>query len=883
MNEQSHPQNIIYIMLDDADFGDFSYNNSFLKDPDSFTPNIDFLRNHGREFTSFYAGSSICTPTRASFLTGENPAQFGAYDAWPQSDSFFQNANGATNGLPNTIPQVGILMKNLGLRTGHFGKWHVGLSRERYSHQALGFEDFSYHQRIKGQSDPQRWDGIYEVITEEGSTVQDLDFLDSYFSDQLIDFIDTSLSNNEPFFANYWPISPHFPWAAPRTFDNQETQFDLSTNRGQALAMLYTVDQEIGRIVSTLENHGTLNDTLIIVTSDNGGQSKVQNSMNYLRGNKGNLFEGGIHVPMLAFWPNGIEAGSRNSSVITTTDLLPTFLDLLGQDVKQLDQDVTGDSKAAAFISDQRLEHDGILWQLAGGPTEVEDSRAQVAYAYREGDYKIIKAEGRNDLNGDNSYFLFNIADDPREQNNLRKSHRSLLQIMKRKLLLARGVHSYYDNLPQKVTQQKVISFDPRFDPTTRDMTLSFDIIVPNNLTQTKDIFHKPGTQRVRLRPNGTIWWRVFGSDNEGQRLTGVLQSKPLTAGKHNISLSIGGFKSSDSRISLIADGQTVDELDNGTGQSGLSNLWSTQTDLILGDDGIRLDNLRYFNMRFYQDELNIISEQLFQDFEDTQASETVEFNRQLIQANVKSDALKMSDDGDTYSFNDVSLPEVSLTTFPENSDSVPFVSQIKWGDGAEVSTVSIDHIDIGKDIFLFQDGTTLSGFEADFLKSKGGKYLNREDDRLYGTNEDDIIRGTDSSDRIFGLKGDDDLSAGKAQDDYWQYLYGSDGNDTYHYSTEHGRVFLTHASEDIRERNFDSMIFEDLLVNDIEVGFLDYDTPQFSNRSSSLNGSSLRLQWSNQIGSGELRLANEGAGIESYHFSDGTILTHTDFRQLAL
>jgi len=142
------PKNIVYIMLDDADYFDFSFNNHHLKEGDARTPNIDSLRSAGRLMTRFYTASCICSPTRISVLTGCSPVRFGALDTWPSVRTVNQGQPG-TQGLPSDIPHMGVVMRGLGKRTGHFGKWHVGLNREKYRPASMGFDEFTTYSNKK--------------------------------------------------------------------------------------------------------------------------------------------------------------------------------------------------------------------------------------------------------------------------------------------------------------------------------------------------------------------------------------------------------------------------------------------------------------------------------------------------------------------------------------------------------------------------------------------------------------------------------------------------------------------------------------------------------------------------------------------------------------
>lgn len=178
---QLQPQNIVYIMLDDADYFDVGYNNNLLSNPDALTPHIDSLRTGGKAFTQFYSASAVCSPTRAAVLTGMMPMRFGMEDVWPQDNTVIPSSAGLS-GLPSSIPQLGRLMQAAGFATAHHGKWHVGLSRPIYGHQALGFTDFSYFRLPEGEA-LEGWHGRFSFFADEGVKEVDVDYIDSYFAD----------------------------------------------------------------------------------------------------------------------------------------------------------------------------------------------------------------------------------------------------------------------------------------------------------------------------------------------------------------------------------------------------------------------------------------------------------------------------------------------------------------------------------------------------------------------------------------------------------------------------------------------------------------------------------------------------------------------------
>ncbi len=584
------PKNIVYIMLDDADYLDVGYNNRFLANGDALTPNIDALRDGGMEFTQFYAASAVCSPTRTSVLTGDNPVEFGALDAWPQVPNTNDQSVGM-NGLPDQVPQIAKLLGDTGMVTGHFGKWHVGAARDEYRPAALGFDEFLYHYKHPTNT-TNDWAGLYTIHSETGTHLETVDYLDRYFAQGVVDFIDDHAADPDGFFINFWPLTPHAPWAPPADFDNSETNFDLSTRRGETLAMNYTIDQEIGRVTDALKDAGVYEDTLIIVTSDNGGHKTAQTDEDYLSGYKRTVFEGGIRVPMVAHWVNGIDAGTMNDTVASTSDILPTFYDLMGGNPDPFYTDISGRSIAAALTDGVTLDHNSIVWALAGAATEFEDPANQRDYAYLEGDLKIAKANG--------NYYMYDLANDPSEASNLRNSQPDLLQEMILRMNQALQIESRLSIVPDEVTGAQVIPHDARIDVANRDMHLSFVLDVPASLAAEVVLYDKPGAQSVTLQTDGRLRWDLTGPAGDGVTpSSATLISDPLSAGSHSVGLFIRGYKFDFTAVELYIDGALADNLDRDAGERTIYALWSTTEDATLGADGFTLSDINYSTLSF--------------------------------------------------------------------------------------------------------------------------------------------------------------------------------------------------------------------------------------------------------------------------------------------
>lgn len=604
------PRNILYIMLDDADYYDFGYTNAMLDVSKVRTPTIDSLRDFGKAFSQFYSGSAICSPTRASVLTGNSPVSYGAFDAWPHATVISQGSL-STSGLAQSEVLLPRVMKEHGLLTGHHGKWHVGLSRPEYGHQAMGFDRFSYHEPTS-QSVRGTWHGVYKFETESGAEYQDVGYIDSYFADRVIDTIREAADMGKGFYINYWPLTPHFPWSPPRDFDNTTLNFDLDTVRGNVLAMMHSIDVEIGRIVNTLHEVDQFDNTLIIVTSDNGGQRQAQSPFTQQRGSKGNLLEGGVRVPMVAHWPEGILPGTENSSVFTTADLLPTFVDLLGESPMPLylDQGIYGRSKADSVRGSTEIAHDPMLWEISGGPTRTSDPRAKRSYAIRIGSMKLIKLEGRNDLSDPRAYKMYDLENDPQEKTNLSEIMPNVFNSMRIELNRMRREQSRVDILPRVISEPLSLSRDPRFDIGAKDMTFRFTIMHDEAIRPEDVVFYEhAGAQQLSLTSDGKILWIIQGVNETGMKTVLELATPQLGPGSNNVIVSIGGHKNDDSEFTIHVNGElAIEHQAVSTAEEPtqiVRSVNSVDTVPVFGSSSLVLNNVEFFLSRFYPDQFD--------------------------------------------------------------------------------------------------------------------------------------------------------------------------------------------------------------------------------------------------------------------------------------
>jgi arylsulfatase A len=306
----TRPPNIVLIITDDLGFGDLKcYGSQFP------TPNIDTLAQQGVQFTQYYSGSPVCSPSRAALLTGRYAPRTGVPDVL-QAD--------ATTGLAATEVTIAQMLKTAGYSTMCVGKWHVG-SLPQYMPNSRGF-DFFYGLPYSVDMSPLPLMQNTTVIEEPAN----LNTLTQRYTQQALDFISNERGN--PFFLYFAHSFPHIPLATSPTFQG-------STGKGLYADTVSEIDWSVGQVLQSLQQNGVDNNTLVIFTSDHGPW--YLGGTGGLRGRKGETFEGGMRVPFIARFPGYIPAGQVNmarvleprkntTGIASALDILPTIASLSG-------------------------------------------------------------------------------------------------------------------------------------------------------------------------------------------------------------------------------------------------------------------------------------------------------------------------------------------------------------------------------------------------------------------------------------------------------------------------------------------------------------------------------------------------------------------------
>ena len=381
--------NIIFILADDLGYGDLS---SYGR-PDYKTPVLDNMVREGMKFTDSYASAPVCTPTRCAFMTGRYPHRLPVGLQEPLGDANMQL------GLPPDHPTVATQLKKAGYDTMLIGKWHLGNIAE-FGPNRHGFDeffgingssaDYFTHYNLSGRPD------LYENTTpspKEG-------YLTDLFTDRAVEIV--GRTHSRPFFLSLQYNAPHWPWEGPgdrALARNTSTAVPASGSNEIYAEMMKSMDSGIGRVFEALKKANLDRNTLVVFTSDNGGE---RYSLNWpFQFQKMYLWEGGLRVPAIVRWPGVVPAGKVTAQVALTMDWHATFLDVAGA---QSDPAYRSDGESVmAVCTGSRPEFDRtVFWRLRTKPQD----------ASRMGKWKYLR-DGAEE-------HLFDLAADPGESVDLK-------------------------------------------------------------------------------------------------------------------------------------------------------------------------------------------------------------------------------------------------------------------------------------------------------------------------------------------------------------------------------------------------------------------------------------------------------------------------------
>jgi arylsulfatase A-like enzyme len=416
-SKNGRPPNILFILADDLGWADLSvYGRS-----DFATPNLDRFAEQGVRLTQAYSNSSVCTPTRIALFTGRYPQRLpvGLQEPLPYRRQLEQNGQLTLLGLPPEHPTIASLLRDGGYQTALIGKWHAGYL-PTFSPLKSGFNeffgifsggvDYFTHKDNNGEGD----------LWEDETPVEATGYITDLITERAVEFLQKAARLRQPFYLSVHYTAPHWPWEGPgdeETSRRLKNLFHLDGGSPQIYAeIVRSLDSGVGKLLRQLERSGLAENTLVVFTSDNGGE-RFSDVWPFI-GSKGGVYAGSHRVPALVRWPGRLPSNRVSQQVAITFDWTATLL------------------AAAGVASDPRYPLDGIdLQPFLATAGAKEKTRPRTLYwriggqhAVRDGDLKYIKLARLDQvvtlgglpaaLRG--TEFLFDLSKDVHEQANLK-------------------------------------------------------------------------------------------------------------------------------------------------------------------------------------------------------------------------------------------------------------------------------------------------------------------------------------------------------------------------------------------------------------------------------------------------------------------------------
>jgi arylsulfatase A-like enzyme len=418
--------NIIYIMADDLGYGDLGcYGQEQIQ-----TPNLDRMANQGIRFTDHYAGSTVCAPSRSVLMTGKHTGHTyirGNQEVKPYGQE----------PLRGEIRTVAEMLKDAGYSTGCIGKWGLGPPETEGAPENQGFDYFFgylgqrhahnyYPEYLFRNNERVPLDNVVENdrLDGAGHATKKVQYAHDLIAEEAMSFVQSH--KTEPFYLYFSPTIPH---ANNEAGDEgmeipdygQYTDKDWPEPQKGLAAMISRLDRDVGELLDMIQQMNLDRNTIVLFTSDNGPHAEGGNDPYFfdsngpLRGIKRDLYEGGIRVPMIAWWPGQISPGSETDHPSAFWDFLPTAADLAGiADIPEND----GISYLPAMLGQDQPEHEYLYWEFParGGKQAV-----------RMGDWKGVRLEVR-ELGRQAPMELYNLAEDIGEENNVASDHPDIVE-----------------------------------------------------------------------------------------------------------------------------------------------------------------------------------------------------------------------------------------------------------------------------------------------------------------------------------------------------------------------------------------------------------------------------------------------------------------------
>jgi len=421
--------NVVLVLVDDLGYFDLGcYGNPAVR-----TPRIDGFSQQAVRFTDGYAAAPVCSPTRASIMTGKSPARVRITNHAPDQERFRpDDAVLAPAFMHDRLPLEEVTLANhlsaAGYDTAFMGKWHLAPQRVPDAHEWYpDRRGFDVNLGGNGDGGPGHFFAPYRFPNLESR--EEGEYLPYRIGEEAVAFLEAQAEDEDPFFLALWHYTVHWPIEAPEALVEEYAARGVQpgVKMPEYAAMTEALDQVFGRVLDALERTGLAEDTLVIFTSDNGALLSVAD-LGPLRKAKGYLYEGGIRVPFMVRWPGVTEPGRVDATPILSTDLFPTILAACGV---PLPDDYCGDgADLVPLLGGGSLDRAAIHFHY---PNYAFHRSNRLGGAIRAGRYKLIE---RFD---DGSLELFDLEEDLGEQHNLAADQPALAEDLRRQLVAWRA------------------------------------------------------------------------------------------------------------------------------------------------------------------------------------------------------------------------------------------------------------------------------------------------------------------------------------------------------------------------------------------------------------------------------------------------------------
>lgn len=428
--QERQKPNVVFILVDDLGWTDLSVMGSeFYR-----TPNVDALAENGTLFTNAYSTCTVCSPTRASIMTGKYPARINCTD-WIEGHKMpFAKLKVPewTMYMDTTEFTLAEAFRDNGYVTGHVGKWHLG-EDPMYWPENQGF-DINVGGWKKGAPNKNKELGSKGYFPPFGNPRLEDKPDDEYLTERLANEASKFISDNnpsktgKPFFLNYWLYSVHTPLqAVPDKIEKYRALADTTYHQNNPVygAMVEHMDDAVGKIITQLEAEGLSDNTIIVFSSDNGGLLGKRNNVTNnspLREGKGHMYEGGTRVPLIIVDPRHSTTIEKSDIPVISSDFYPTFVDMLNLKIEEnIKGSFDGQSIMPLLNGEQELNREAIYWHYPHYHTE----GARPYSAVRVGDWKLIR------FFEDDRYELYNLKDDISESEDMISSKPAIADSLK--------------------------------------------------------------------------------------------------------------------------------------------------------------------------------------------------------------------------------------------------------------------------------------------------------------------------------------------------------------------------------------------------------------------------------------------------------------------